>query len=307
MNLRDSAMLALAFASLLFQPMTEVSAEKLDDTYKIALASPNMSLFTVDSTAKTGAEGTKDFKQSLPLPQQDQGSEYQDLIKATVASKVFARGSICDGSDIYSKRGINRLNLEDGNYLVSSKKESFVKFREGILSIAANSMVFVMSTRDCTAIYDLHDSKSNAVFVSVGQHRIRLLPGQQLVVSKTTADFDEINPLAKLGYRKRSTVQAADLYLHFADFSIPSAFRYIEPLIELSHSQNKQHMKSMEQLLKTAAIVTQITMKKGAYSSSIDLKAQGYTPRNTLAKYLADEPAKAASKARSSNISLINH
>ncbi len=307
MRLRDSAALALAFASQFLLPFASLSAEEVGDNYKISLVSPNMSLFNDFKNTNTGTDSADKAKQAFPLPQQEQQPEKQDWSKNAVASKVIAKGSICDGSDIQSKGGINRLNLDDDNFLVCSKKESIVKFREGIMRIAAHSTVFIMSTKDCTAIYDLHDSSSNAVLVIVAQYRIRLLPGQQLIVSNSSIDFDEINPLAKLGYRKRSTIKVGSTYLHFADFSIPSAFMYIEPLIKLSHSANKEHMKAMENLLKTAAIVTQITMRKGVYASSVDLKAQGYAPKNTLAKYLADEPAKAASKVRSSNISLKDH
>src|SRR5262249_44644859 len=98
--------------------------------------------------------------------------------------------------------GNNFFNMDVGNALFSPNGPLVVGTHEGNVQMAPGAQAFIMETGHDVAIYNLHDRRTGAVKVVVGNSVVTVPPGKQLVLTKKKdANFDEVNPGKKIAYR----------------------------------------------------------------------------------------------------------
>lgn len=132
------------------------------------------------------------------------------------------------------------------------------------------SLLFYVDTGRDVAFYNLHSLKADDVRIVVGKRHIKMLPGEQvLVTSNTTGDFTEVNPGKGITFRNPKLVHEVDRVRVFsADFSIPTAVACIKPLKAMLKSEDTYERKLINNVLTDAVILAKITGGRGPFTPS---------------------------------------
>ncbi len=187
-------------------------------------------------------------------------ADFDGAYVSQLTSHGIQSGSLTEGS---------HFDLNKGNILFSPNHDITVGTHEGIVHIAANSLVFVMETGNDVAVYNLHDDKKGGVTVHFGEKFITLTPGKQAVLTrKNTRELDSVNPGFGVGYRNPVWQEVSDgVTACVTEFSIPSAVVKIQPLRQLLLSKDPKARKIADSMLHDAVILFQVTSSSGVYKA----------------------------------------
>jgi hypothetical protein len=153
------------------------------------------------------------------------------------------------------------LKLSQGAMLFSPARETEIKTKSANLKIAAESVVLIISLHDGVAVYDLHDRQKGAVEISTHGKTLSLYPGRFALLSAAPGkSFGELNPTLAIGYRNIERLRLTPhLEAYTADYCLSHAMQTVEPLNKILLSQNPRCKSFANRLLKTAAILSQLT------------------------------------------------
>ncbi len=130
------------------------------------------------------------------------------------------------------------------------------------------SVVMVMAfDGGLEAVYNLHDTRSGAVRVTVGGNTIKLSPGQNAVMtSKQIHCFEEINPLQFATYRSMTAKDMGNGVQSFkSEFDIRSVLQNVGALRSMVKAQDSDTKKVVNSVLKTSAILSQLSGNQYSY------------------------------------------
>ena len=133
---------------------------------------------------------------------------------------------------------------------------------KGLVTIPKGTLAWIMETGNDCAIYDLHDTlHTGSIKVVANQKELTLAPGKELLLTRNSnADFSEVNPGKGIGYRN---VGANDLgngiKAYVCDFSIAHGIANVPVIHNLLLSHDPAHKKAAHQMLKNAAILSDLT------------------------------------------------
>jgi hypothetical protein len=135
------------------------------------------------------------------------------------------------------------------------------------VAIHANSVVLVMAFSNGVAVYNLSDSRKDAVTLFAGNNRVAVTPGLSAVVTDSTvSDFSDVNPAQMVLYRRVHSVSMSNGMKAFvADFSVPSAVHAVKPLKKLMVTKDANAKRVADKVLKTAAALTVVQAAHGGY------------------------------------------
>src|SRR5207248_235316 len=135
-----------------------------------------------------------------------------------------------------------------------------VNIPNGSITVKPGSLVFTVTNRDTTAVFNLFDQGRGSVNVSINGQSFQVSPGYALILTyDSTPSFAATDPLANIGYRNAkpySTTPGVKVFT--AEFSFPTAMSGIASLRMLLHSKNKEDLKLARHLIKTAAAMSVI-------------------------------------------------
>jgi fibronectin-binding autotransporter adhesin len=152
--------------------------------------------------------------------------------------------------------------LSSGAVLAAPQSDTKVHTSVGDVSIAADSVVLIMTLRDGKglAVYNFDDRRKDAVCVSAGGRKISVPPGTStVIVSDSVSTFEQINPAQLITYRyvKERHLNSGLKAFH-AEFALPSALVAVKPLKQLITSNHAATKRLGNHLLKTMAILNQL-------------------------------------------------
>jgi hypothetical protein len=168
----------------------------------------------------------------------------------------------------------NSFGLEQGNMIFAPAQDIVVHAGEASVIVPAGAVVFVMKTVDDVAVFDLHQSKENAVSIVADKKLITLDPGRLVVLSKQSArDFERtVGAYRWIGYRNAKEEDInAELRAFGMDFSIPSALTNVIPLKNMLQSTSRQDRQTIDKVLKNSALLGELTNGSGPFRSGSDL------------------------------------
>jgi len=178
--------------------------------------------------------------------------------QATGATRTLS-GGVSNASGRMMERGVR---------LIAPEQNTVVSTPFGSVSVAADSVALIVSTDNGLAVYNLHDARKNAVVINDGGANVALNPGRcAFLTNAANAAFEDINPAKFVAYRQVANRPASNGgALHQADFEIMSLVRGLPGVKELMVSDSPRTRKTMVGMLKTAAILMQLTQGGEAYS-----------------------------------------
>jgi hypothetical protein len=226
----------------------------------------NSGLSTAANNAATIAYGATTAYGARAIPA-------QSVILSDAASNAEVNADLWSDKELGIKPHANRasdyesavnngsavVNLRSGNVVMAPSIPTTVKTSLGDVSIAANSLVLIMSYQGAVCIYNLDDNHTDSVVVNVGGHTLTLSPGRQAVVTTNNAqEFELVNPAESFAYRNmKSTELGGGIKVFTSEFWVPAAVHNVGSLKHLVKSTQPQAAKIYGHLMKTAAILTQ--------------------------------------------------
>ncbi|MBU6455352.1 MAG: hypothetical protein KGS72_26510, partial [Cyanobacteria bacterium REEB67] len=152
------------------------------------------------------------------------------------------------------------MTLERGPLLLSPEHDTVVETPFGNVSVSANSMALIIASANGLSVYNLHDAHKNAVVMSNGSTTVSLIPGRSAaLVSTSIKSFEEANQVPFVPYRRVTGKDLANGKIYQAEFDLTTMVRGLPALKKLVASSDAKQRTSAGNVLKTAAILMQIS------------------------------------------------
>jgi hypothetical protein len=164
----------------------------------------------------------------------------------------------------------NILRLLQGQLLITPGSQVGVQTNEGQVNIAPGATALVMETGNDVAVYNLNDHKVGDVNVIVGNRKLTVAPGQELVLTRMhNAAFDKVNPGTHIAYRNPKKIRVnPDVTAFYSEFSIASAITADRGMRRLMSSSDPKERNLASRLMKMAAIRQMVAQNSGPYRKS---------------------------------------
>ncbi len=153
-----------------------------------------------------------------------------------------------------------RRSIQKGALLMAPDANTIIDTPYGSVAVKAGSVALLIAFDRGLAVYDLHDNRKGDVSLTSGSHSMALLPGRTAVLTNTAIkEFGDVNPIKFVGYRQMVTRDvSAQTRLFHGEFEILSMVRGLKPLGNLVTSDNAKARKTLDNMLKTAAILLEL-------------------------------------------------
>jgi hypothetical protein len=164
----------------------------------------------------------------------------------------------------------NFFDLQKGFVLFMPNNDIKVQTREGIVHIPKGAIAWVMETGNDAAVYDLHDSlQTGKIKVVANGKELTLSPGTEVLMTRNnTANFETLNPGVSIGVRNiREKDMGAGIKAYIADFSLAGSMMNVPVIHSLLKSDNHNHKKAADKMLKNASILADLTGSAGIYKA----------------------------------------
>ncbi|MBU6451817.1 MAG: hypothetical protein KGS72_08575 [Cyanobacteria bacterium REEB67] len=186
----------------------------------------------------------------------------QALLKGGVSSDVHHKSAHA------SNAGPEHRRLDNGTELISKDYDVVVDTLICPVHISANAVVLILATDKNLVVYNLHDDHKNAVVLEYPSGPIDLIPGQAAVIAnQSVKSFEDVNP-APVVYYRHLTQKPLDEHrqLFQAEFNILSLVKGLPPINALINSEDAEARHRMDSMLKTTAIMMQLTNTSDPYA-----------------------------------------
>jgi len=192
------------------------------------------------------------------------GSIHQDYRQAI--GQAFAGNSATSygsgtGSGVGTGGGTGGdRHLERGAVLLSPETDTSVHTAFGEVRATSGSLALLVAFDGGVAVYNLHDTRKDAVVVTSGNHRVSVPPGRSTVITgRKVRGFEEVNPAPFVAYRRMVESDYGNGVRAFhSEFNLYSLMRGVDAIKKLIASDNPKTRKIASSMLKTAAILLQM-------------------------------------------------
>ncbi|MBX3148659.1 hypothetical protein KF728_00780 [Candidatus Obscuribacterales bacterium] len=159
------------------------------------------------------------------------------------------------------------VTMDSGSVLFVPKTDTTVVTPKGRVKIAADSVAMVVVDQNHLSVYDVNDQHKRSVVIEAGGRSIPLSPGKHAIVTHSSVQqFAEINPVEAVMHRGLAHHDLGNGHKAFtSEFSVPSAIQAIKPLAAIVQSQHREARKVRAGVLKTTAVIMQMTSNGPAY------------------------------------------
>jgi hypothetical protein len=191
--------------------------------------------------------------------------QYASLPECTDAEKSV---QICSLPSAEPPRAINSSNNQMHSGLLVANRAA-VSHKAGKTSIVCKpgAMALFVDNGETVTVYCLDQRGSGDVRVTLDNKHVDLLPGQQFVVTEQqNEEFQDVNPCHTISYRNpKAQFSGNGVKSYIADFSIVSAILAVRPLNKMLLSQDSHDQRRINELLKNATILSELTAVDGPY------------------------------------------
>jgi hypothetical protein len=165
-------------------------------------------------------------------------------------------------------------NMRDGSAVFAPSNNLTVTTPHANVAIAGGSVVLVVSGAHGTSVYDLHDSKKEAVKISFHNQSVALSPGRHAMVCATEKQsYAEANLAQSILHRGlASTRTARGGSVFTSEFAVNSAIECVPALSSLMASSHPSCAKLAAKLTKTQAVILYLSQSKEEFIQHV--KAQ---------------------------------
>jgi hypothetical protein len=223
----------------------------------------------------------------LIAPAKQTGSPFPNDLTMSAPSKVSSEtgGAVLQGSAEKGRAALSgnvsnwiHRQLQDGPLLLMKPENQIAEGKFGSVQVIGGSLVLILCEKRGMAVYNLHDTHNNAVKLIRDGLNLTVNPSEAaFIVTSSVKKFEDFNPSPLTPYRKLSCHPIGDdLNLYKAEFDITSFLHSYPQLRGLLESKEPDVAKTINGMLKTTAIMTQIYNTSDPYSLYISEEARRF-------------------------------
>jgi hypothetical protein len=165
----------------------------------------------------------------------------------------------------FAQDGKGSIKLMQGTVFLNSKETFTIETAYGKIRTEANAITMIELTDKCCRVKSF--SGPGHQTIDSGNQQISLIPGQELIMSKSELKANEINPADAIARRSRFANQTTDGMVYSVnDFAISSMLHYAGYRNMISSIDSSG--KLLEKILKTAVVVEMVTRARGQFKYS---------------------------------------
>jgi hypothetical protein len=197
-------------------------------------------------------------------------------ISTSAPTSTFVDAKFCSDIELNGDGVIGSLSkvshsacvtLNNGSVLFVPKSDTTVVTPKGRVKVAANAVAMIVVDENHLSVYDVNDQHKRSVVIEAGGRSIPLSPGKHAVITHAgVQQFADINPVEAVMHRGLANHDLGNGHKAFtSEFSVPSAISSIKPLAAIITSEHREARKVRDGVLKTSAVIMQLTQNGVAY------------------------------------------
>jgi hypothetical protein len=157
--------------------------------------------------------------------------------------------------------------LDNGALFLEATENTQVATPFGSIGVTTGSVLLIVATDKILAVYNLHDTRKDAVVITYDKGTVSVTPERVAILAKLSVkSFEEANPAPTVAYHPPTCREVSkDLKLYQADFEISTLLQRFPQISNLLHSDDPTRRKTMSNVLKTGAIMSQLSQSGEPY------------------------------------------
>ncbi len=168
---------------------------------------------------------------------------------------------------VMEKPGV--VNLKAGEALVYASRATLVRTGTSLVSVSPGTIALVSNENNIVKVRCLYDNSSHSIKLYAGNKLMTLSSGEEFIIGAPDSSLDNTLKSDPLGRRKIQRFDLnKDLSLLHTEFSLVGLMQNNTILGELLKAADQDDHAMAEKLVKMAAVITQVTARRGAYSST---------------------------------------
>jgi len=162
----------------------------------------------------------------------------------------------------------DKLLLDTGEMVIESLHGGVIGTPLCQIYVKSGAVILCQVQEGIEYIYVLSDNSPQSTSVIVNKRHAKLDQGVEAIVSDHQANYKELAGSDDIGHRAmRMHVLGNNLFLLVCEYSLMDALQHNRLLLEIKNSDAATDKALAEKLLKTVAVITSVTGKRGAYSN----------------------------------------
>jgi fibronectin-binding autotransporter adhesin len=161
--------------------------------------------------------------------------------------------------------------MNNGSAVFAPAHNMTVRTPHTEIAIAADSVVLVVAGENGTSIYDLHDTKKEAITVSIQGKTLALSPGRHAMIcadeKRSYADANLAELILHRGMKSARTTHGGSLFT--SEFAVHSAIDCVPALRNLMASKEPTSAKVAAKLTKTQAVILTLSQNSEEFQQHV--------------------------------------
>lgn len=163
----------------------------------------------------------------------------------------------------------DKLLLDAGEMVIEVLHSGVIATPLSQIYVKSGAVILCQVQEGIEYIYVLSDHNPQSTSVIVNKRHAKLDQGVEAIVSDHQANYQEMAGPDNIGHRAmRMHMLGNNLFLLVCEYSLMDALQHNRLLLEIKNSEAATDKALAERLLKTVAVITSVTGRRGAYSNS---------------------------------------
>jgi hypothetical protein len=163
----------------------------------------------------------------------------------------------------------DKLLLDAGEMVIEAIHSGVIATPLSQIYVKTGSVLLCQVQEGIEYIYVLSDNSPQSTSIIVNKRHAKLDQGVEAIVSDHQANYKELGGPDDIGHRAmRMHMLGNNMFLLVCEYSLMDALQKNRLLLGIKSSNAAADKALSEKLLKTVAVITSVTGKRGAYSNS---------------------------------------
>lgn len=163
----------------------------------------------------------------------------------------------------------DKILLDSGEMVIEVLHSGVIATPLSQIYAKAGAVLLCQVDEGIEYIFVLSDNGPQSTSVIVNKRHAKLDQGVEAIVSDHQAHYKELGGADDIGHRAmRMHVLGNKLFLLICEYSLMDALQHNRLLLEIKNSDAAADKALSEKLLKTVAVITSVTGKRGAYTNN---------------------------------------
>lgn len=163
----------------------------------------------------------------------------------------------------------DKLLLDEGEMVIEALHSGVIATPLSQIYLKAGTVILCQVQEGIEYIYVLSDNSSQSTSLIINKRHAKLDQGVEAIVSDHQANYKELGGSDDIGHRAmRMHILGNKLFLLVCEYSLMDALQHNRLLLGIKDSNTAADKALSEKLLKTVAVITSVTGRRGAYTNN---------------------------------------